>query len=189
MVLNMTKLDNWPHILQWHCHLGTLLWSDSSPLHWTFKWGQNCPWLLWLLPTLQCTANTAHVSMTLLHDVFRERIISKDIWPPWSPDPAPPDYYVGRNERHSLQRQSTHSLNWRKPSQISPRCLSMSIWRPFPTFIVAYVSMRNVFVLIYRDSLNISIVCSRYTGTCVAHPVFPAHCDPFKWKTSQMLSL
>jgi hypothetical protein len=28
------------------------------------------------------TAHTAHVSMKLLRDVFRERIISKDIWPP-----------------------------------------------------------------------------------------------------------
>jgi hypothetical protein len=40
------------------------------------------------------TAHTARVSMTLLHDVFGDRIISKDIWPPWSSNLTPPDYYL-----------------------------------------------------------------------------------------------
>jgi hypothetical protein len=35
-------------------------------------------------------AHTAHVSMTLLRDVFGDKIISKDIWPPRSPDLTPP---------------------------------------------------------------------------------------------------
>jgi hypothetical protein len=51
VVRHIMKSDNWPHILQWHYQLRTLLWSDSLPLHWTFKWGRNCPWLL---PTGWC---------------------------------------------------------------------------------------------------------------------------------------
>jgi hypothetical protein len=35
--------------------------------------------------------HTACVSVTLLRDVLGDRIISKDIWPPWSPDLRPPD--------------------------------------------------------------------------------------------------
>jgi hypothetical protein len=39
------------------------------------------------------TAHTAHVSMTLLRNVFVDGVISKHIWPPWSFDLTPPDYY------------------------------------------------------------------------------------------------
>jgi hypothetical protein len=39
-------------------------------------------------------AHTARASMTLLRDMFGDRIISKDIWPPRSPDFKPPDYYL-----------------------------------------------------------------------------------------------
>jgi hypothetical protein len=35
------------------------------------------------------TALTAHMSMALLGDVFGDKIISKTIWPPRSPDPPP----------------------------------------------------------------------------------------------------
>ena len=35
------------------------------------------------------TAHTAHMSMALLDDVFADRIISKTIWPPRSPDLRP----------------------------------------------------------------------------------------------------
>jgi hypothetical protein len=51
------------------------------------------------------TAHTAGVFMTLLHNVLGDRIISKDIWPPWSPD----YYYLWGAMRGSLQRQSSHS--------------------------------------------------------------------------------
>jgi hypothetical protein len=39
-------------------------------------------------------AHTACVSMKLLHDVFGDRIISEDVWPPWSPDFTSLDYYL-----------------------------------------------------------------------------------------------
>jgi hypothetical protein len=41
------------------------------------------------------TARTAHMSMALLDDVFVDRIISKTIWPPRSPDLSPPDFFSG----------------------------------------------------------------------------------------------
>ena len=40
------------------------------------------------------TAHTAHVSVVLLDDVFADRIISKTIWPPRSPDLSPPDFFL-----------------------------------------------------------------------------------------------
>jgi hypothetical protein len=42
VVRHITKSDKRPHNLRWHYHVGTLLWSDCVPLHWTFKWGRNC---------------------------------------------------------------------------------------------------------------------------------------------------
>jgi hypothetical protein len=39
-------------------------------------------------------AHTAHMSMALLDDVFADRIISKTIWPPSSPDLSPPNFFL-----------------------------------------------------------------------------------------------
>jgi hypothetical protein len=40
------------------------------------------------------TAHKAHMSMAVLDDVFADRIISKTIWPPRSPDLSPPDFFL-----------------------------------------------------------------------------------------------
>jgi hypothetical protein len=49
------------------------------------------------------TAHTAHMSMTHLDDVFADRIISKTIWPPRSPDLSLPDFFsLGCNEKLSV---------------------------------------------------------------------------------------
>jgi hypothetical protein len=40
------------------------------------------------------TAHTSRVSMTLLRDMFGDRIISKNVFPPPLPDLVPPDYYM-----------------------------------------------------------------------------------------------
>jgi hypothetical protein len=81
---------------------------------------------------------------------------------------------VRMNERRSLQRQSPHSLIWRKPLHISSGCLSTSAWGAIPN-ICCNLSMRNVFVLIYGDSLNIPIVCSRCMGTYGSPCIFCTH--------------
>jgi hypothetical protein len=61
------------------------------------------------------SAHTARVSMTLLRDLFGDRIISKDIRPPQSPD------LTCRKQRKAQFTQTilALSLNWRKPLQIS----------------------------------------------------------------------
>ena len=55
-------------------------------------------------------AHTAHISMALLDDVFADRIISKTIWPPRSPDLSAPDFFsLGCDEKLSVFEQSPHS--------------------------------------------------------------------------------
>jgi hypothetical protein len=56
------------------------------------------------------TAHTAHMSMALLDDVFAERIISKTIWPPRSPDLSLSDFFpLGCDEKLSVYEQSPHN--------------------------------------------------------------------------------
>ena len=56
------------------------------------------------------TAHTAHMSMAHLDDVFADRIISKTIWPPRSPDLSLPDFFsLGCNEKLSVFEQSPHN--------------------------------------------------------------------------------
>lgn len=40
------------------------------------------------------TPHTARQSMTMLHQVFGERLISKGLWPPRSPDLTPLDFFM-----------------------------------------------------------------------------------------------
>jgi hypothetical protein len=58
------------------------------------------------------TAYTAHMSLTLLDDVFADRFISKPIWPPKSADLSPPDFFFfwggGCDEKLSVFEQSPH---------------------------------------------------------------------------------
>jgi hypothetical protein len=56
------------------------------------------------------TAHTARVSMALLRDVFGNRIISKDIWPPRSPDPTSPDYYLWGATKGAVHKANPHTL-------------------------------------------------------------------------------
>jgi hypothetical protein len=57
------------------------------------------------------TAHTAPVSMTLQHSAFRDRIISKDIWPPHLPDITSPFYYLWEAMKcavYSLWAEGSH---------------------------------------------------------------------------------
>jgi hypothetical protein len=56
------------------------------------------------------TAHTARVSMTLLRDVFGDRMISKDVWPPRSPDFTPPDYYLWGAMKGAVYKDNPHTL-------------------------------------------------------------------------------
>jgi hypothetical protein len=50
------------------------------------------------------TAHTAAVSMKLLSEFFTERIISKNLWPPRSPDLSPPDFYLWGAAKSTVYR-------------------------------------------------------------------------------------
>ena len=55
------------------------------------------------------TCHTSNESMTEIESSFDDRIISKALWPPRSPDLSPPDFFpVGRLKRKSLCQQATH---------------------------------------------------------------------------------
>ena len=56
------------------------------------------------------TAHTAHVSMALVDVVFADRIVSKTIWPPRSPDLSPPEIFsLGCDEKLSVFEKSPRS--------------------------------------------------------------------------------
>jgi len=40
------------------------------------------------------TSHTSHASMAEIQSFFGDRVISKEIWPPRSPDLVPPDYFL-----------------------------------------------------------------------------------------------
>ena len=54
------------------------------------------------------TCHTSNESMIEIESFFDDRIISKALWPPRSPDLSPPDFFpVGRLKRKSLCQQAT----------------------------------------------------------------------------------
>jgi len=56
------------------------------------------------------TARTVHMSMALLDDMSADRIISKTIWPPRSPDLSPPNFFsLGCDGKLSVFEQSPHN--------------------------------------------------------------------------------
>jgi len=55
------------------------------------------------------TRHTSNESMTEIESFFDDRIISKALWPPRSPDLSPPDFFpVGCLKRKRLCQQATH---------------------------------------------------------------------------------
>jgi hypothetical protein len=55
------------------------------------------------------TALTAGQSMTLLSEIFGDCVISKDLWPPRSPDLNPPDYYLWGAAKVKVYEDNPHS--------------------------------------------------------------------------------
>jgi hypothetical protein len=50
------------------------------------------------------TAHTANNSTKLLNEIFGERVISRNLWAPRSPDLTPPDYYLCRAAKSAVYR-------------------------------------------------------------------------------------
>ena len=65
------------------------------------------------------TAHTAKNSMKLLEEVFCERIISKNLWPPRSPDLNPLDFYLWGKLKSNVYRDRPCTLNELKSAIVS----------------------------------------------------------------------
>ena len=55
--------------------------------------------------------HTAHMTMALLDDVFADRITSKTIWPPRSPDLSPPDFFFWGVMKNSVYSNNPHVID------------------------------------------------------------------------------
>jgi hypothetical protein len=56
-------------------------------------------------------AHRAHMSMALLDDVFADRIISKTIWPPRSPDISLPDFFPWGTMKNSVYSKNPDTID------------------------------------------------------------------------------
>jgi len=57
------------------------------------------------------TAHTVRMSMTLLDDMFADRITSKTIWPPRSSDISLPDFFFRGVTKNSVYSNSPHTID------------------------------------------------------------------------------
>ena len=57
------------------------------------------------------TAHTARAMMTAVGKVFRKRVISRDLWPPRSPNLTPPDFYLWKKLKGLVYADNPRSIN------------------------------------------------------------------------------
>ena len=57
------------------------------------------------------TAHTVRATMTAVRKVFGERVISRDLWPPCSPDLTPPDFYLRGKLKGFVYADNPRSIN------------------------------------------------------------------------------
>jgi hypothetical protein len=75
------------------------------------------------------TTHTTNSTMQM-SEFFGGRIISRNLWPPRSPDLSPPDLYLwGFFEGEHVQKQPTHTLEELK--QNTELCISKSLQKLF----------------------------------------------------------
>jgi hypothetical protein len=60
------------------------------------------------------TAHMAHISMALMHDVFGDQLISRDVWPQRSPDLNIPYFYLWEAMKSAVYKDNPHSLHYLK---------------------------------------------------------------------------
>jgi len=56
------------------------------------------------------TVHTANTTMKFLREFFGERIISRPLWPPRSPDLTPPDFYLWRYVKDQIFQKPPNSI-------------------------------------------------------------------------------
>jgi hypothetical protein len=49
--------------------------------------------------------------MKILNEIFGERVISRNLWPPRSPDLTPPDFYLWRTAQSAVYRDRPRTLS------------------------------------------------------------------------------
>ena len=57
------------------------------------------------------TAHTARVSMAAVSEVFGDRVISRGLWPPRSPDLTPPDFYLWGKLKGSVYGNNPRTMD------------------------------------------------------------------------------
>jgi inhibitor of nuclear factor kappa-B kinase subunit alpha len=56
------------------------------------------------------TANTASYSINVLNEVFKDRLISRGLWPARSPDLNPCDFYLWENLKDNVYSNNPHTF-------------------------------------------------------------------------------
>jgi hypothetical protein len=57
------------------------------------------------------TAHTPNNATKLLNEIFGERVISRNLWPPQSPDLTPSDFYLWGAAKSAVYRDRPRTLN------------------------------------------------------------------------------
>ena len=57
------------------------------------------------------TAHISNASLTFLQTIFGSRIISKNLWPPRSPDLTPPDFYLWGAMKNKIYCSNPRTIN------------------------------------------------------------------------------
>jgi hypothetical protein len=93
------------------------------------------------------TTHTANNSMKLLKEIFGERVISSNLWPPRSSDLTPPDFYMWEAAKSPVYCDRPRTLNELKAAitayirkshkQICRKCLRIKLngFRPVSTLV------------------------------------------------------
>ena len=78
--------------------------SDNVPISVSTEWRRNTGCLF---QQDNATAHMSNKSLKVLNELFRERIISKGLWPPRSPDLTPPDFFFW-----GVAKSNVYKNNW-----------------------------------------------------------------------------
>jgi hypothetical protein len=56
------------------------------------------------------TCHTSNQTMNMLRGFFQDRLISKNVWPPRSPDLSPPDFLLWGYLKETVYQENPHTL-------------------------------------------------------------------------------
>jgi hypothetical protein len=113
--------------------------------------------------------HTANNSLKLLNEIFGERVISRNLWPPCSPDLTPPDFYLWGAAKSAVYCYRPRTLNeWKTAITAYIRNISQAdLQKVFANKII--------WVQAYIDACgHTSITFYKCTATfqthCIRHP-------------------